>query len=178
MNVGAFRVNGAAPQFLIAKSSEGTGETDSTYTYYRSQASSLKIPFGAYHFYLNGGAAEAEHFVSAMGHSNGLGMWLDYESPTGNWAQDAEGMAAFVAKVKSETGVSPGLYIDISNMNEISKYTSEMKFSSLWLTAPSYPVGDPNLPYKCAVHQYSISGNVDLDYSTWNSSTWYSFWTA
>lgn len=178
------RVNGAVPAFVIAKASEGTGEVDSTYSWYESQASSIKAAFGAYHFYLNGGTAEATHFLASAPAHNGLGLFCDYENPSGNWEADAEGLAAFSAKVYAERGVHPGLYVNISDMNNISPYTSEMKFSSLWLAAPSYPVGDPNLPYKCQVHQYGEtsavggSSQIDLDYSTWTSATWYSFWTA
>lgn len=172
------RVNGAVPAFVIAKASEGTNETDSTFSWYESQASEIKAAFGSYHFYLNGGAAEAEHYVSASPNHNGLGRFCDYETYGKSAEADAEGLAAFSAKVYAETGVHPGLYVNQAGMQRVAPYTSEMKFSSLWLSAPSYPVGDPNLPYKCEIHQYSISGSIDLDYSTWTAASWYSFWTA
>jgi GH25 family lysozyme M1 (1,4-beta-N-acetylmuramidase) len=165
------------PGFIIAKATQGVSITDGTYEIYREIASSRKVPFGAYHYYTGGGAAEAEAFVSYAKPQNFMSLWCDYEVLDSTPQEDAEGLAGFCERTWQLTGMRPGLYADIYDLGRIARWTKEMAFSHLWLSAPSYPVGDPALPYKCDIHQWCLGNPYDLDYCNWDHSEWNKAWT-
>lgn len=161
--------------FIIIKTSEGTGFKDPKFSRNQSEARRVGIGLGYYHFArpdLNANAeVEADYFLSVIGEiRSGEVLVLDYEP---NWGGDAAGWCKkWLDRVYSKKGCRPLIYLNQSQLKSINwKQVSDAGYG-LWVAAYTY---DPNVNNYvtgsfafAAMQQWTnkqqvpgISGNVD-----------------
>lgn len=169
--------------FVICKSTEGTGYVSPDFNRQISQASSCGKLIGVYH-YINGSGAKGEmdHFLKA------ISPWvrkalicLDWEPGSNAAWQNESYLSQCVDLVKQRTGIPPVIY---SSKSYFPWNLAKDKNSGDWVAqyADNNPTGyqsDPWNNFDCLIRQYSStgrlpgwSGNLDLNLAKCSREVW------
>ena len=118
---------------------------------------------------VTGTVAAFKGMCGTLGLDDGDGIMLDFEVNDGlpaaavaQWGQDV------LALMQRELGRPPLLYTYLSFAWEGN--CAGLERWPLWISDPSSPPGKPRIPapWKTwAIHQHSISGNIDRDVAVW-----------
>ncbi len=171
--------------FVIAKCTEGSSIADGTYDYYQTQATSLKLHFGAYHFFHaeNYDADhEADWFIRHAALKPGMSVWVDYEtygiSPEADLAQ----LALFALTVQAISPVTRiGLYANLTGFKRLGNQGVQNVFDFFWLASPTGATETPDTPLaeydlSWLLHQYEVFNGVDRDYSRIDAAAMTKLW--
>lgn len=128
--------------FVILKSSEGVGFTDSKFIRNQSEARRVGMPLGYYHFCRpdlgNSPIAEADWFLKVCGGlREGEVFTLDYEP---NWpGGDAVGWSkGFLDRIQEKIGVKPLIYLNQSQVKSFNWQSVIDGGYGLWIAAYTY----------------------------------------
>jgi GH25 family lysozyme M1 (1,4-beta-N-acetylmuramidase) len=162
-------------RFAWAKATEGTTYTDPDFVNNEVTGTAAGVAIGAYHFARpedNTAAAEASYFLSVAGpyiNACSLPPSLDLEDPPSGpslqssftsaaltqWVQD------WVTAVKTQTGITPVIYIGASNAAYLN---SSINTYPLWMSnpngCPTTPPASMGVWTDWAFKQYSWTGTV------------------
>ncbi|HEY2888528.1 MAG TPA: glycoside hydrolase family 25 protein [Candidatus Limnocylindrales bacterium] len=178
------KVKAAGKSFVVAKATEGSTWTDSTYARNKASAMANGLKFTGYHFARPGtnagdAASEADHFAAVLGLKRGMLIpALDLEVSGGLSVSALQTwVKTFLTRVYLRTGVRAMIYSNASfwstNMGNTSWFAAN-GYPVLWIahwgtSSPSVP-GSDWASKSWHVWQYSdcgkvsgISGCVDLD---------------
>lgn len=161
------------PQFIIAKATEGTTETDSQYNNYAAYAFEIGAQFGAYHFFHAenlSARAEADHFMTIAKPRSLLSLWIDYETYGLSGSADAEEIGFFIDEVKVHfPQAKVGIYCNGTGLARIEPFLAEIPFNGLWYANPSIPMTQQSLTgIEWQIHQYATVNGIDQDYWAWD----------
>lgn len=171
--------------FVIAKCTEGTTFVDTSFFNYESQAKTLGVEFGAYHF-LHAenldGESEALFFLSHFKPESGIGIWIDYETYGLEAAVDVEVVSLFAETIKARfPRQKVGLYANLTGMRKVVPLGVDMATDAFWLAYPNGQVETPDAPMpngrSWSVHQYETFAGIDRDFSRWGSGQMRQFFT-
>lgn len=148
---------------VIVKVSQGTGyvneKADAQYQLAKSKGRLLGI------FHYAGGKdpkAEAEYFVNhAKGYFKEAIPFLDWEQYQNSAWGNTNWAKAFVERVKELTGVTCGIYVQASSINQVANCAS---MSALWVAG--YPHEDLD---------WSTAGDMPYNISPWEAYTIWQF---
>ena len=176
-------------EFVIVKATQGTSYVSPEFKRQIKQADSLGKFLGVYHYAGGGGAIpEAKHFLETVKDYIGKAiLFLDWEWDQNPNMSNPEYAKAFLAYVKQETGITPGIYMSKSVCRQ---FTWDSKYP-LWCAqyANYDPTGYKDRPWTdtkgfgewkdCIILQYSskgrlpgYSGNLDLDKAYITADEW------
>jgi elongation factor P len=167
-------------QFAFIKATQGTYDTQATFSFNWSQARAFGVLRSAYHFFdpTEDGAAQAGHFLAAVGEMEGddLPPMLDIECPDGDpnclysgasgaasAAEIATRLWAFLDAVEQATGKKPVVYTFGAYLEQNAVSSAGLGIYPLALAFPSdAPCVSPPAPWAQATFwQYSWEGSVD-----------------
>lgn len=132
----AARADGIAAVFH--KASQGTGYVDPAYASNRAKAEAAGILWGAYHFGTGDDpAAQAAHFLAAIGDPHGVLLVLDFEPDTQGTSMSLAQARAFVQQIEAKTGKWPGLYSGSLIKQELGG-ASDPVLANCWLWLSEY----------------------------------------
>lgn len=170
--------------FVIVKSTQGTGYINPDYTRAINQAENNGKLIGVYHYIDGTGSAkaEAQHFVNVVKDKIGKAiLCLDWESEQNKAWGNLEYLDAMVKEVYNITGVRPLIYASLSVFPwDIAKNNN----CGTWVAqyANMNPTGyqsDPWNNFDCTIRQYSstgrlsgYNGNLDLNLGKLTSEQW------
>ncbi len=172
-------------QFVIAKCTEGSNYVDLTYNHYQTQALSMGLHFGAYHFFhaeRNDGLAEADWFVRHANLRSGMSVWLDYETYGPVPEVDLAQVALFAQTVYATTPVRQvGLYANLTGYQRLGQGLADVT-TCLWLAQPTGVAETPDRPLAAydlswTLHQYETFAGIDRDYSRIDAEALTAFFT-
>lgn len=151
----AFDTKGLA--FAFVKATEGTGYLNPHYAGQVAHARAAGLVVGHYHFGKNGGAAEADYFLSKLSLHAGDILAFDWEDSGVSQSE----RDAFVARVKAKaSGHKVVLYCNTDYWkNRDSNNGGPM--DGLWIADPNHGAGKPNVKHAWVFHQYSWAGGID-----------------
>lgn len=170
----------AGIQFAFIKATQGTYDTQATFSFNWSQARAAGVLRSAYHFFdpTEDGAAQAGHFLATVGEMDvsDLPPMLDIECPDGDpnclysgasgaasAAEIATRLWAFLRAVEQATGKMPVVYTFGAYLEETGVSTAGLSIYPLALAFPSdAPCVSAPAPWAQATFwQYSWEGSVD-----------------
>jgi lysozyme len=170
----------AGIQFAFIKATQGTYDTQTTFSFNWSQARAAGLLRSAYHFFdpTEDGAAQAGHFLAAVGEMDvgDLPPMLDIECPdsdpnclysgasgAASAAEIATRLLAFLRAVEQATGKKPVVYTFGAYLQENGVNSAGLGIYPLALAFPSdAPCVSPPAPWAQATFwQYSWEGSVD-----------------
>lgn len=170
--------------FVIVKSTQGTGYINPDYTRAINQAENNGKLIGVYHYIDGTGSAkaEAQHFVNVVKDKIGKAiLCLDWESEQNKAWGNLEYLDAMVKEVYNITGVRPLIYASLSVFPwDIAKNNN----CGTWVAqyANMNPTGyqsDPWNNFDCTIRQYSstgrlsgYNGNLDLNLGKLTKEQW------
>ena len=176
-------------EFVIIKATQGTTYVSPEFKNQIKQADSLGKFLGVYHYAGGGGAIpEAKHFLETVKDYIGKAiLFLDWEWDQNPNMNNPEYAKAFLAYVKQETGITPGIYMSKSVCRQ---FTWDSQYP-LWCAqyANYDPTGYKDRPWtdtkgfgewkSCIILQYSskgqlpgYNGNLDLDKAYITADEW------
>ena len=176
-------------EFVIIKATQGTSYVSPEFKKQIRQADSLGKFLGVYHYAGGGGAIpEAKHFLDTVKDYIGKAiLFLDWEWDQNPNMNNPEYAKAFLAYVKQNTGITPGIYMSKSVCRMFSWDSSYPLWAAQY---PNYnPTGYKDNPWtdtkgfgawkNCIILQYSSKGqlpgymkDLDLDKAYISAEEW------
>lgn len=143
--------------FVFVKATEGTGYVNPKYRAQVAHARAAGLVVGHYHFGRNGGAAEADYFLSKLDLKSGDILAFDWETTTVSQAE----RDAFIKRVKSKApGHKVVLYCNVSYWKTRDSDNGG-PMDGLWIADPNHAAGKPGIQHAWVFHQYSWAGGID-----------------
>jgi len=132
---------------VVHKATEGLENIDPMYAERRPLAQSVGLLWGAYHLgHSLNGVAQAHHYLSIIGDTNGVLLMLDLEIPSGDPGMGRLQAEAFVEAVYAATSRYPGIYSTPDYLAEIGAGQSTV-LRNCWLWIADYRlVAEPVVP--------------------------------
>lgn len=170
--------------FVLIKASEGLHTGDADHAHFAATARADKKLLGHYHFGhpLQDATGEADHFLAMAGAKPGEALALDLEAAEGSNSQRLHYALTFLAHVKAKTGVKALIYTYKSYLTGMlsvatAAQAAELRSYPLWIADPSAAKGHPaTAGWKTwTIHQYGISGGLDVDVLNGDAKTWAGF---
>lgn len=151
----AFPTKGLA--FAFVKATEGTGYVNPHYAGQVAHARTAGLVVGHYHFGKNGGAAEADYFLSKLTLHAGDILAFDWETSGVSQAE----RDAFISRVKAKApGHKVVLYCNTDYWHHRDSDNGG-PMDGLWIADPNHPAGHPSVQHGWVFHQYSWAGGID-----------------
>jgi GH25 family lysozyme M1 (1,4-beta-N-acetylmuramidase) len=164
-------VKNAGISFAFVKATESTDYIDPSFAKNWSGLKSAGLVRGAYHFFHSDvdPTSQANYFLATVGTvEQGDMLVLDLESANGETQTTIETNAAtWMASIKSQTGVTPILYVSPAFLSSYTKLAAY----PLWVA--NYGVNCPDVPSAWTTYTFwqstgtgtlsALSGDVDLD---------------
>ncbi len=164
-------VKNAGISFAFIKATESTDYIDPSFATNWSGLKSAGLVRGAYHFFHSDvdPTSQANYFLATVGTVEAGDMLvLDLESANGQTQTTIETNAAtWMASIKSQTGVTPILYVSPAFLSSYTKLASY----PLWVA--NYGVNCPDVPSAWTTYTFwqstgtgtlsALTGDVDLD---------------
>lgn len=179
-----------APDFVIAKATEGAGYVDPNCDGHIQRALSQGKSVGVYHFArpdLNDPITEARFFVDNIkGYIGKAILALDWEQPGTQW--NTAWAKEWLDEVKNLTGIKPLIYMSASVVNQYDWRAVASADYGLWIAGypdcrDSWDV--PDFPYStgawngCAIWQYTNGGGrLDHDIFYGDRAAWDAYATS
>lgn len=161
----AFNTKGLA--FAFVKATESTGYVNPRYRAQVAHARAAGLVVGHYHFGKNGGAAEADYFLSKVDLHAGDILAFDWETSSVSQAE----RDAFVARVKAKApGHKVVLYCNVDYWKNRDSDNGGPA-DGLWIADPNHPAGKPGIKHAWVFHQYSWSGGIDRNVANFKDAT-------
>jgi GH25 family lysozyme M1 (1,4-beta-N-acetylmuramidase) len=150
-----FETKGLA--FVFVKATEATSYVNPKYKAQVAHARAAGLVVGHYHFGKNGGAAEADYFLSKVELHAGDILAFDWETSGVSQAE----RDAFIKRVKAKApGHKVVMYCNVDYWkNRDSDNGGPM--DGLWIADPNHPAGKPGITHAWVFHQYSWAGGID-----------------
>jgi GH25 family lysozyme M1 (1,4-beta-N-acetylmuramidase) len=143
--------------FAFVKATEGTGYVNPRYRAQVAHSRSAGLVVGHYHFGKNGGAAEADYFLSKLDLRAGDILAFDWETSGVSQAE----RDAFISRVKAKApGHKVVLYCNTDYWHHRDSDNGG-PMDGLWIADPNHPAGKPSVQHGWVFHQYSWAGGID-----------------
>jgi GH25 family lysozyme M1 (1,4-beta-N-acetylmuramidase) len=143
--------------FAFVKATEATSYVNPKYKAQVAHARAAGLVVGHYHFGKNGGAAEADYFLSKVTLKAGDVLAFDWE--TSGVSQSERD--AFVSRVKAKApGHKVVLYCNVDYWKNRDSDNGGPA-DGLWIADPNHAAGKPNVKHAWVFHQYSWAGGID-----------------
>jgi lysozyme len=128
---------------VVHKATQGITDCDPLYAARRPLAESSDLLWGAYHFGIaSDGAAQAQHFLATVQHTDQVLLMLDFEAPAAGVGMSRAEAEAFVEAVYAATGRYPGLYSTAGYLAATTAQDSPV-LANCWLWLADYEAGAP-----------------------------------
>jgi GH25 family lysozyme M1 (1,4-beta-N-acetylmuramidase) len=151
----AFSTKGLA--FAFVKATESTNYVNPRYRAQVAHARAAGLVVGHYHFGKNGGAAEADYFLSKLSLRAGDILAFDWETSGVSQAE----RDAFIARVKAKApGHKVVLYCNVDYWKNRDSDNGGPA-DGLWIADPGGAAGKPRIKHAWVFHQYSWAGGID-----------------
>lgn len=145
--------------FVIVKATESTGYVNPKHGAQVAHARTNGCIVGHYHFVRAGSmSAQADFFLAHAKAKPGDFYALDWEDSAVSSANKDAWLAYVIAK---QPGHQTLLYCNLSFW--LNRDTSGKFGNGLWIADPSAPAGKPRIKTPYTIHQYGITGGLDVD---------------
>ena len=160
--------------FVFVKATESTNYVNPRYHAQLAHARAAGLVVGHYHFGRNGGAAEADYFLSHADIRPGDILAFDWETSTVSQAE----RDAFIARVKAKAhGHKVVMYCNVDYWkNRDSDNGGPM--DGLWIADPGGKAGKPRIEHSWVFHQYSWAGGIDRNVANFKDAKALRAWAA
>jgi GH25 family lysozyme M1 (1,4-beta-N-acetylmuramidase) len=168
----AFPTKGLA--FAFVKATEGTSYVNPRYSGQVVHARSAGLVVGHYHFGKNGGAAEADYFLSKVALHAGDILAFDWE--TGGVSQSERD--AFIARVKAKAPHHKVVLYCNTDYWHNRDSDNGGPMDGLWIADPNHPAGKPSVRHSWVFHQYSWAGGIDRNVANFKDAAALRAWAS
>ncbi|MEW2302581.1 GH25 family lysozyme [Streptomyces sp. NPDC006655] len=152
--------------FVFVKATEATSYVNPRYHAQVAHARAAGLVVGHYHFGRNGGAAEADYFLSKVELHSGDILAFDWETSGVSQAE----RDAFVSRVKAKApGHKVVLYCNVDYWRTRDSDNGGPA-DGLWIADPNRPAGKPGIKHAWVIHQYSWAGGIDRNVANFKSA--------
>jgi GH25 family lysozyme M1 (1,4-beta-N-acetylmuramidase) len=168
----AFPTKGLA--FAFVKATEGTSYVNPRYSGQVAHARAAGLVVGHYHFGKNGGAAEADYFLSKVALHAGDVLAFDWETSGVSQAE----RDAFIARVKAKAPHHRVVLYCNTDYWHNRDSDNGGPMDGLWIADPNHPAGKPSVKHAWVFHQYSWAGGIDRNVANFKDAKALRAWAA
>jgi hypothetical protein len=158
--------------FVVVKATESTNYVNPKHDAQVAHGRANGLIVGHYHFVRAGSmSAQADYFLAHAKAAKGDFYSLDWEDSAVSSSSKDAWLAYVMAK---QPGHQTLLYCNLSfwlNRDSSGKYGN-----GLWIADPSAPAGHPRIQTPYTIHQYGISGGLDVDLARFADKAAFKTW--